>query len=123
MPDKNSFHDEDKFGTGRVRFLNINDPRSKDLFQYQKGEGGAYINDHLRMVDPAHPSTARISFSSTQIPKQYATMILDQLEITEFNNKEFVRINGDDELEGMRDEPMCTFLYLHDYTFYLYNLR
>lgn len=50
-------------------------------------------------------------------------MILADLGITAFWNKEFVRINSNDELEGIQDRPMHTFLYLHDYTYWIYNLR
>lgn len=106
------FHADDKFGEGRLRF--VNDSRRGDLAQYQKGEGGAYISDYL------HRSAFH---TATPIPKRVALMVLDDLGITRFENKEFVRINSNDELEGMREEPMFTFLYLHDYTYWFYNLR
>ena len=111
------FHDDDTFGSDRVgvTFLNLQDPRHGQLEQYNKGEGGSYINDYFRMH-------SQLRCSSTRIPKKYAQMILVELGINQFHNKNFVRINSNEELEGMRDEPMYTFLYLHDYTYYLYDL-
>ena len=108
------FHADDKFGHGRPVFLPIGDPRRMDLFQYNKGEGSAYINDFLQRSR---------SHTASQIPHEIAELILNHLGITKFENKEFVRINGNDELEGMREEPLFTFLYLHDYTYWIYNLR
>lgn len=108
------FHADDKFGEGRVQYVD-NPARRHDLTLFSKGEGASYINDFLR--------DQRLTFhTATPIPKRVAQMILDDLRITRFDNKEFVRINNNDELEGMRDEPMFTFLYLHDYTYWLYNL-
>jgi hypothetical protein len=114
MPDA-EFHVDDAFGAppeGRVRY--VNDFRRQDLSLYVKGEGASYISDYL------HRSAFH---TATPIPKRVAQMILDDLGITRFDNKEFVRINSNDELEGMRDEPMFTFLYFHDHTYWLYNLR
>ena len=92
----------------------------KDLHSFAYGEGGGYINDYL-----SHRG-ARWSYTATPIPYRIALAILRPMAhgagIT-LDNKEFVKISTPEDVQGHDDRQMHTFLYRHDFTWYLYNLE
>lgn len=88
----------------------------KSLHEFTYGEGGGYINDYLRHHH------FRWTYTQTPLPRRIARDILEKMGIT-LDNKEFVKISTPEDVKGHDDRPMHTFLYLHDFTWYLYNLE
>lgn len=103
----------------RIKFFSMGEKKN-GLYDLKFMEGGSYISDWVHSL----PHSWRIQ--RTAIPEKVAALILGQLElgsVREFGNKDFVRITGEGDVAGVNDRELVTFLYKHDFTWYIYNLE
>lgn len=102
----------------QIRFFSLGE-KGNGLYDLKKLEGGSYISDWTRNMGDWHVTRAHI-------PEFVARLILKELELGtphEFGNKNFVRITGPEDVSGHDDREVHTFLYKHDFRWYLYTLN
>lgn len=101
----------------RIKFKSLHEV-DDGLFGLKFMEGGGYISDWLHKL-PAY------TFSRCVVSDKVAHMILKDvgLEPSRYGNKDFFRFTTDEEKFGFNESVVISFLYRHDFTWYIYTLN
>lgn len=93
-------------------------PDGEGLFGLKYMEGGSYIHDWLHKL-------STLAYSSVVVTDKVAECILLDagLDPQRYGNKDFFRFTQEGEVSGFNEEPIISFLYRHDFRWYVYTLR